>query len=193
MYNLYIMKFIVGLGNIGDQYKETRHNLGFLVINELEKRWNLSFKHEASASYATHFINGEKIIIAKPSLFMNNSGKVIKGMMDYFKIEEEDLIVFVDDKDQDMGKIKIVQKGGHGGQNGIRDLINHLGHNEFLRVKGGIGNNPKMETSNYVLGKWTKEQKEILPNFISRLSDIAEDFVNGKDFVELANKHHAIK
>ncbi len=185
------MKFIVGLGNIGDQYKETRHNLGFLVIDELEKRWSLSFKHEASASYATHFINGEKVIIAKPSLFMNNSGKVIKGMLDYFKIDEEDLIVFVDDKDIAMGRVKIVQKGGHGGQNGIRDIINHFGHNEFIRVKGGVGSQYEIkDAANYVLGKWSKDQREVLGGFVNRLADVAEDFVNGKDFVELTNKHN---
>ncbi len=185
------MKFIVGLGNIGDQYKDTRHNLGFLVIDELEKRWNLTFKHEASASYATHFIDGEKIIVAKPSLFMNNSGQVIRGMLDYFKIDDEDLLVFVDDKDQSMGSIKLVNKGGHGGQNGIRDTITHLGHNEFLRVKGGIGSEyPIKDTANYVLGKWSKEQKEVLPNFISTLAGVAEDFVKGDKFVELANKYN---
>ncbi len=192
MYNYKDMKFIVGLGNIGDQYKDTRHNLGFLVIDELEKRWNLSFKHEASASYATHFINGEKIIIAKPSLFMNNSGQVIKGMLNYFNIDVEDLLIFVDDKDQPMGKLKIVQKGGHGGQNGIRNTIDQLGHNEFLRVKGGIGSQYEIkDTANYVLGKWSKEQKEILPTLISNLADIAEDFVGGRSFVELTNKYHA--
>lgn len=187
------MKLIVGLGNIGDQYKDTRHNLGFLVIDQLEKEWSLSFKHEASASYATTFINGEKVLVAKPSLFMNNSGQVIRGMMDYFKIDEEDLLIFVDDKDQDMGKIKIVQKGGHGGQNGIRNTIDHLGHNEFLRVKGGIGNPGSKDTANYVLGKWSKEQKELLPSFLDRLKDVAIDFVDGRSFVELTNKHNVNK
>ena len=129
------MKLIVGLGNIGDQYKDTRHNLGFLVVDELDKRWNLSWKHEASASFANHFIEGEKVIVVKPNLFMNNSGQVIRGIMDYFKIDLEDLIIFVDDKDQDTGKIKVVNKGGHGGQNGIRNTIDHLGTNEFIRVK----------------------------------------------------------
>ncbi len=186
------MKLIVGLGNIGDQYKDTRHNLGFLVIDELAKRFNLQFKHEASASFATEFVNGEKVIFAKPSLFMNNSGQVIRGMLDYFKIDDEDLLIFVDDKDQLMGNLKIVQKGGHGGQNGIRNTIDHLGHNEFLRVKGGIGSEYEIkDTANYVLGKWSKEQKEALPNLVSRMSDIAEDFIGGMSFVELANKHHA--
>lgn len=185
------MKFIVGLGNIGDQYKDTRHNLGFLVIDELSKKWNLTFKHEASASYATHFINGEKIIIAKPSLFMNNSGQVIRGMIDYFKIDIDDLLIFVDDKDQKMSSIKIVNKGGHGGQNGIRNTIEHLGCNDFLRVKGGIGSDKIIkDTANYVLGKWSKEQKEVLPNFIDKLVNIAVDFVDGKDFIELTNKYN---
>ncbi len=188
------MKFIVGLGNIGDQYKDTRHNLGFLVVDELEKRWNLSFKHEPSASYATHFIDGEKVIVAKPSLFMNNSGQVIRGMMDYFKIDVEDLLIFVDDKDQPMGKLKIIQKGGHGGQNGIRNTIDHLGHNEFLRVKGGIGSQHEIkDTANYVLGKWSQEQKEELKFLVPTLANIAEDFVKGKSFIELTNKYHANK
>ncbi len=186
------MKLIVGLGNIGDQYKDTRHNLGFLVMDELEKRWSLTFKHEPSASFATHFINGEKIIIAKPSLFMNNSGQVIRGMLDYFKIDDKDLIIFVDDKDLPMGKLKIVNKGGHGGQNGIRNTIDHLGHNEFLRVKGGVGSEFEIkDAANYVLGKFSKEQKEVLPTLIKRLADIAEDFADGMEFVELTNKHHA--
>lgn len=184
------MKLIVGLGNIGDQYKDTRHNLGFLVIDELEKRFNLSFKHEASASYATLHLNGEKVIFAKPNLFMNNSGQVIRGMLDYFKLDIEDILIFHDDKDQEMGKIKIIQKGGHGGQNGIRDTISHLGTDEFLRVKGGIGSNPNMDTANYVLGKWSKEQKEVLTSFTNTLANIAEDFIKGDDFVTLTNKHN---
>ncbi len=185
------MKFIVGLGNIGDQYKDTRHNLGFLVIDELTKRWDLTFKHEASASYAIHYIEGEKIIIVKPSLYMNNSGQVIRGMLDYFKIDVEDIIVFVDDKDQDMGRVKIVQSGGHGGQNGIRDIINHLGTSDFLRVKGGIGSEFVNDTANYVLSKFSKEQKGKLPSLIKRMADIAEDFTKDMSFIELTNKHHA--
>ncbi len=184
------MKLIVGLGNIGDQYKDTRHNLGFLVIDELTKRYSLDFKHEASASYASAHIDGEKVIFARPNLFMNNSGQVIRGMMDYYKIDVEDLLVLVDDKDQDTGKIKIVKEGGHGGQNGIRNTIDHLGTNKFLRVKGGIGSNARMETADYVLGKWDAEQKKELPFLVSSMADIAEDFIKGLDFVELTNKHH---
>ncbi len=122
---------------------------------------------------------------------MNNSGQVIKGMMDYFKIDVEDVIIFVDDKDQMMGNLKIVNKGGHGGQNGIRNTIDHLGHNEFMRVKGGVGSKNISDTSKYVLGEWNKEQKEVLPTLVNKMADIAEDFVGGMQFIELANKHHA--
>ena len=183
------MKLIVGLGNVGDQYKNTRHNLGFLVVDELTKRWDLEFKNEASASYATKHINGEKVIIATPNLYMNNSGQVIRGMIDYFKMDLEDVIIFHDDKDQDTGKIKIVNVGGHGGQNGIRDCINHFGTNEFLRVKGGIGSNVNIDTADYVLGKWSPEQKDVLDNFVSKLADVAEDFLS-MEFVDLANKYN---
>ncbi len=184
------MKLIVGLGNIGDQYKDTRHNLGFLVIDELAKQYDLNFKNEASATYAIKHIDGEKIIFAKPNLFMNNSGHVIKGMLNYFKIDVDDLLIFQDDKDQDMSAIKIVNTGGHGGQNGIRDIIDQLGTNNFLRVKGGIGFNSNIETSKYVLGKWDKTQKESLLNFINELTNIARDFINGNSFLELANKYN---
>ena len=184
------MKLIVGLGNIGDQYKETRHNLGFLVIEELTKRHSLDYKHEASASYAITHISEEKVIFAKPNLFMNNSGQVIKGMIDYYKIDNKDLLVLADDKDQETGSIKIVDKGGHGGQNGIRNTIDHLGTGEFLRVKGGIGSNPNIETSNYVLGKWDSEQKKELPFLVASMADVAEDFIKGLNFIELTNKYH---
>ncbi len=184
------MKLIVGLGNIGDQYKDTRHNLGFLVIEELKSRFDLDFKNEASATYATKHINGEKIIFAKPNLFMNNSGHVIQGMLNYFKIDIDDLLIFQDDKDQEMAKFKIVNSGGHGGQNGIRNTIEQLGTNNFLRVKGGIGSDRNIETANYVLGKWSKEQKEKLPSFIKKLADVAQDFINGDEFIKLTNKHN---
>lgn len=183
------MKYIIGLGNIGKEYEDTRHNLGFLVIDELTKRWNLKFKKEFSATYAIHFINGEKIIIAKPNMFMNNSGQVIKGMINYFDIDLKDIIIFTDDKDQEMGKLKIINKGGHGGQNGVRNIIEHLNTDNFMRVKGGIGSDININTSNYVLGKWNIEQKKLLPLLVKKMSDIAEDFIN-MEFKELANKHN---
>ncbi|NQX83441.1 MAG: aminoacyl-tRNA hydrolase [Mycoplasmataceae bacterium] len=183
------MKCIVGLGNVGNQYEQTRHNLGFLIIEELKKRWNLTFKNKSLMSYATYFINGEKIIIIKPISFMNNSGQVINDAMNYFNLNIEDIIIFVDDKDQEMGNIKIVNRGGHGGQNGIRNTIDFLKTNNFIRVKGGIGSNPNIDTSSYVLGKWNVEQKIKLPKLIKIMANIAEDFIN-MDYIELSNKYN---
>lgn len=183
------MKLIVGLGNNGDKYKNTRHNVGFLVIDEIGKNIDLTFKDVPSSSYSTTFINGEKVIFAKPKLYMNNSGKVIKGMLDYFKINISDLLVIHDDKDQEIGKHKIVFKSSHGGQNGIRDIINNLNSNEFVRLKIGIGHNDKIDTANYVLGKLSKDQKEILNSNMFKYIQIAKDFVE-LDFVKLTNKYN---
>ncbi len=183
------MKLIVGLGNIGDKYKNTRHNLGFLVIDKLAKELDLNFKEVPSSSYASTFINGEKVIIAKPKLYMNNSGKVIKGMLDYYKIDISDLLIIQDDKDQKIGDYKIVFKSGHGGQNGIRDIIDNLNSNEFVRLKVGIGSDEKIDTGNYVLGNWTSEQKEVITNDLHKYVNIAKDFVD-LDFIELTNKYN---
>jgi len=147
------MKLIVGLGNDGKEYENTRHNLGFLVIDELAKDLNISFKEEGSAYHGSAIIDGEKVILAKPRLFMNNSGQVVRGMLNYFKIDIANLFVIHDDKDQEIGHYKIVRNSGHGGQNGVKDIINHLHSNEFARLKVGIGSDPNIDTSHYVLGK----------------------------------------
>ena len=185
------MKLIVGLGNIGTKYKDTRHNLGFLVVDKLVEELDLTYKEVPSSSYVSTIINGEKIIYAKPKLYMNNSGKVIKGMLDYFKIDIKDLLVIQDDKDQEIGQYKIVFNSGHGGQNGIRDIIDNLKSKEFTRLKIGIGSNDNIDTANYVLGKWTKEQKETINNNMRKYMEIVKDF-NDLDFTKLANKHNGI-
>ena len=186
------MKLIVGLGNNGKEYENTRHNLGFLVIDELAKDLNIKFKEEGSAYYGSEIINGEKVILAKPKLFMNNSGQVVKGMLNYFKIDIENLFVIQDDKDQEVGSFKIVKSSGHGGQNGIKDIINHLNSNEFVRLKVGIGSNPQIDTSHYVLGKWTKEQIKIINNLKPTFVNIAKDFIE-EDFISLSNKYNGTK
>lgn len=186
------MKLIVGLGNIGKKYENTRHNLGFLVIDALAKDLSVKFKEEPSCLYGDVFINGEKIILAKPKLFMNNSGKVINGMMNYFKIDVKDLFVIQDDKDQDIGMFKIINNGGHGGQNGIRDIIDNIKTKEFIRLKVGIGSNVNIDTADYVLGRWTIEQKNIIDKLIPKFVNIAKDFTQ-LDFVQLSNKYNGSK
>lgn len=183
------MKLIVGLGNYGNQYDNTRHNVGFLIVDNIINLLKLSYKEEPSAFYATTKINGEKIIFAKPKLFMNNSGKVIKGMSSYFKIDIEDIFIIVDDKDQEIGKFKIIKNSGHGGQNGVRDIIENFKSKDFSRLKIGIGSDPKINTANYVLGKWTKHQKDIIDKNISIYSNIALDFIE-LPYEKLTNKYN---
>ena len=186
------MKLIVGLGNDGSKYQGTRHNLGFLVINSLAKDWKLSFKEEPSAYYQDIFIEGGKVILAKPRLYMNNSGEVVKGIMEYFNIEVNDLLVIQDDKDQNIGDFKIVRNSGHGGQNGIKDIINHIRTKDFVRLKIGIGHDDKIDTSNYVLGKWTKEQKKIIDRLTPIFKEIIKDFLK-MDYASLTNKYNGNK
>lgn len=183
------MKLIIGLGNPGEQYAFTRHNLGFEVLDRLQEKYGFNYKEELSADFAVEHINGEKVIFACPKLYMNNSGQVVKGLIDYFKVDLEDILVIYDDKDQDFTSIKVVNEGGHGGHNGIRNIIDHIG-NKFLRVKGGIGSSDVIDTKDYVLMKWNKEQSIELPFFIETLSNIADDFINGVKILDLQNKYN---
>src|SRR5699024_8949462 len=134
------LKCIIGLGNPGKRYEKTRHNIGFMVIDELERRYhftsnNKKFKND----YAIEFINGEKVMFVKPQSFMNLSGESVRPLIDYYGIDIEDIMVIYDDLDLPVGKIRLRQKGGHGGHNGIRSLITHLGTKEFKRIRIGVG------------------------------------------------------
>src|SRR5699024_4978801 len=113
------MKCIIGLGNPGKKYEATRHNIGFMVIDELAKRHNFTMKQgKFKNDYAIEFINGEKVLFVKPQSFMNLSGESVKPLLDYYNIELEDVIVLYDDLDLPAGKIRLRQQGGHGGHNG---------------------------------------------------------------------------
>lgn len=148
------MKIIVGLGNPGKQYESTRHNLGFLVIDELTKRLGVELdKEKFNGVYTMVGTGDDRFIIAKPMTFMNLSGDFVRDIMSFYKIELEDLIVFTDDKDMELGKLKLRSSGSSGGQNGIKDIINKLGTENFTRAKLGIGSHPQIQTKDYVLGK----------------------------------------
>ena len=132
---------IVGLGNPGSKYHETRHNVGFMLVDMLAKRENLSFTHDKifQADIASTFIDGQKIYLVKPTTFMNESGKAVHALLAYYGLDERDLLVAYDDLDMVVGKIRFRQKGSAGGHNGIKSLIAHLKTQEFDRIKIGIG------------------------------------------------------
>lgn len=147
---------IVGLGNPGRNYAQTRHNVGFMVIDELAQRHNLTnFTSERKALTSNGRIKGQSIILAKPQTYMNLSGESVRALMDYYKVDVDNIIVIYDDIDLSPGTLRLRNTGGHGGQNGVRNIILHVGTKEFARVRFGIGRPPgKMQAKDYVLQKF---------------------------------------
>ncbi|MEI3507990.1 MAG: aminoacyl-tRNA hydrolase [Bacilli bacterium] len=135
------MKLIVGLGNPGKEYENTRHNAGFRFIDSYAKAKNLSFNKEKFNGLYTDFLqNDEKIILLKPQKYMNLSGEVIKTYLDFFKIKVNNMLIIVDDLDTEVGKIKLRYKGSSGGHNGLKNIENHLKTQDYKRLKIGISN-----------------------------------------------------
>lgn len=168
------MYIIVGLGNPGREYENTRHNIGFRVIDRLAEQENvmvLEKKHKAL--FGKGYVAGQKCILAKPQTFMNLSGESVRELIDYYKADEEtELIVISDDVSLDVGQIRIRKKGSAGGHNGLKNIISHLGHDTFLRIKVGVGEKPKgYDLADYVLGHFTKEENQVMEEAASRAAD----------------------
>lgn len=160
------MFLIVGLGNPGSQYEDTRHNIGFKVVDNIAKEYNIEINRQKFKGMCGEgFINGEKVILLKPSTYMNLSGESIREVVDFYKLSNEDLVVIYDDISLDVGRLRIREKGSAGGHNGIKSIIVHLGTDIFPRIKVGVGQ-PNVDLVNYVLGKFTKEEMEVLSESI---------------------------
>ncbi|HCM88820.1 MULTISPECIES: aminoacyl-tRNA hydrolase [Vagococcus] len=188
------MKLIVGLGNPGSKYRETKHNIGFITLDEIAFQEKISFKkHQFEADIAEFFINGEKIVLAKPQTFMNESGRSVRPLMTYYNISEEDLLVIYDDLDLPIGRIRLRQKGSAGGHNGIKSIISHLGTQEFNRIKVGI-DRPKagQEVVNYVLGSFPKATHDDMLQSVQSAAKASLYWASGHDFVDTMN-HYNLK
>lgn len=173
------MKLIVGLGNPGNEYKDTRHNIGFELLNFIANKEGFSFKENKkfnSLEYEYN-INGEKVIIVKPLSFMNLSGHVVSKYTRFYDIDSNDILVIHDDLDMEFGKIRIAYDSSSGGHNGIKDIIDNIGTQKFTRLKIGISNDKEIDTKAYVLGKFSKEQREELMDIYSKLDNIINDFI----------------
>ncbi|HEK9107773.1 aminoacyl-tRNA hydrolase [Streptococcus equi subsp. zooepidemicus] len=152
-----MVKMIVGLGNPGSKYQQTKHNVGFMAVDRLVKDLDISFTEDKAfkALVGSAFINQEKVYFVKPTTFMNNSGLAVRALLTYYNISTKDLMVIYDDLDMAVGKIRLRQKGSAGGHNGIKSIIAHIGTQEFDRVKIGIGRpSHGMSVINHVLGKF---------------------------------------
>lgn len=185
------MKMIVGLGNIGSEYALTRHNVGFMVVDAWAKDLNLTFKRVKQDAYiAQTQIDGEKVIIVKPTTYMNDSGKAVIALMNYYDLSVDDVLVVFDDMDRKMGSLKLRQKGSAGGHNGIKSIIAYVGTQEFKRLKFGIDHpiHTKDAVVNYVLGKFSKDQQQPLQDGIILAMQIIEDWLKNDNFQATMNK-----
>ena len=159
------MFIIAGLGNPGRQYEGTRHNIGWQVIDELAEKYNIRvIESKFKALMGKGMINGEKVILLKPLTYMNLSGECIREAVNFYKIDETtDLIVVADDISLDVGHIRMRKKGSAGGHNGLKNIIANLGHEEFMRIKMGIGDKPAgYDLADYVLGHFSAQEEKIL-------------------------------
>jgi PTH1 family peptidyl-tRNA hydrolase len=187
------MVMIIGLGNPGKKYEFTRHNVGFLVVDEIAKRLNiLRYQSKFNAHFATAEYLGVKIILCKPQTYMNLSGEAVFAIGNYFKIETKDMIVISDDMDLPPGKVRIRPFGGAGGQKGLKNIIDRLQTNRFPRIRIGIGKDPMIEAADYVLGKFEKENHDLYIATIKQAVEAA--LVFAVDGLEKAmnqyNKNH---
>lgn len=158
------MYIIAGLGNPTKEYDKTRHNVGFAVIDELAGKYGIDVserKHRAFCGKG--IIEGQKVILVKPQTFMNLSGESLRSVLDYYKIMPEELIVIYDDISLAPGQLRIRRKGSAGGHNGIKNIIAHLGTQEFPRIKVGVGEKPpRMDLKDYVLSHFSKGEQELM-------------------------------
>lgn len=170
------MKLIVGLGNPGLEYNNTRHNIGFYYLDLFATKLNLSFKEKFNGMYAKTKIGNEDVILLKPHTFMNLSGESVIKFVNYYKIKVEDVLIIHDDLDMDIGRIKLKENGSSGGHNGIKNIILHLGTENFKRLKIGISKNNNYDTKDYVLGHFTKEEQDIIKNNEEKVINILNDY-----------------
>lgn len=158
------MKIIVGLGNPTPKYEGTRHNIGFSVIDLLAEKYNIRVNtNRHKALCGSGIIGGEKVILAKPLTFMNLSGESVRPLMDYYKLELEDLLIIYDDISLEPGNLRVRAGGSAGGHNGMKSIIQHLGSDRFPRLRLGVGAKPaQMDLADYVLGHFSAEERPLI-------------------------------
>ncbi|MDD2217319.1 MAG: aminoacyl-tRNA hydrolase [Eubacteriales bacterium] len=177
------MYIIVGLGNPGRQYEKTRHNMGFIAVDKIAEELGIRVdKIKFKALVGEGNFCGQKVILVKPQTYMNLSGRAVKEITDFYKLDLENLIVIYDDIDINLGKIRIRKRGSAGTHNGMRDIIYHLYDDGFPRIRIGIGNSEGRNLKSFVIGKITKEDVPLLEDAINRASRAALAIIeNGID------------
>ncbi len=184
------IKLVVGLGNPGKKYENTRHNMGFKVIDEIARKLEITkFKERDGAIYFDTYLDMCKVIFLKPQNYINLSGDILINFVNFFNIKTENILVISDDLDQPTGAIKLKEKGSSGGHNGLKNIEERLGTQEYKRLKIGISNNKNIDTKDYVLGKITGQEKKILDEAIAKAADAVIMSI-GKPFNVVMSKYN---
>ena len=173
------MKLIVGLGNPEARYAETRHNIGWRIADELADRVGAGpWKQKFDADVAETLLDRRKVVLARPLTYMNRSGAAVRQLVDFWKVENEDLLVLVDDLNLELGRIRIRGSGSDGGHNGLASVIEHLGHEAFSRLRVGVGPAPDAEQhAEFVLSPFTKEERPAVAEAVARAADAVECWI----------------
>ncbi len=166
---------IVGLGNIGLKYRNTRHNIGFMAIDELARIYDIKVKKNLCQAHTGEgIIKSIPVVLAKPKTYMNLSGQSVRALMDWYKSESSKIIIIYDDMDLPVGELRIRYKGSAGTHNGMKSILSHLGTDQFVRIRVGIGRDQQSDAVDYVLGRFPKNEKQIVEN---TLQDVTKAIV----------------
>lgn len=179
------------LGNTGSRYENTRHNTGFMVADELGEMWNIPIQRlKYKALTGTTEREGHRVMILKPTTLMNLSGESVHEAASFFKVPADHILVVNDDISLPLGKVRVRRSGSAGGHNGLKSIIQHLGTDQFPRVKVGVGNkpNPDYDLAAWVLGKYTPKEREILDPGIRKAAEAVDWIVSGHDIDSAMNK-----
>lgn len=188
------MKLIVGLGNPGRKYAETRHNIGFITMDEWAHQHQEAFSQENfEGQYLERHSNGEKVFFLKPQTYMNESGRAVGAFLHYYQILPEELLVVYDDLDLPVGQLRLRQKGGAGGHNGMRSIISHVGSDQFKRIRLGIGRPPQgMTVPNYVLSRFRPDEHTAMLKAVQDAREAIDYWLGGASFENTMSQfnHH---
>jgi PTH1 family peptidyl-tRNA hydrolase len=186
------IRLIIGLGNPGAEYEPTRHNAGYWWVDEFAREQNLSYKNESRfhALIARGRFGGHEVLLLKPQTFMNASGRSVGAVAGFYRIEPQEMLVVHDDLDLPPGVARLKMGGGHGGHNGLKDIIAHLGTRDFWRLRLGIGHpGDRIEVSSYVLARPRQEERELIGEAMERARAIADLVVEGKTEAAMLKLH----
>lgn len=189
------MKLIIGLGNPGEKYKATRHNIGFMTVDEWAWQHQQEFnKALFEAVFFEQRVGDERVFFLKPQTFMNLSGNAVRPFMKYFNISIEDIAVIYDDMDLPVGTVRFRQQGGSGGHNGIKSMITNLDTKQFNRIRLGVGR-PKEHQSvtSHVLGRFDRQEEEAVISSVKRAVEAIDYWIQEKDFIKVMNRFNASK